>query len=88
MREPWFRIIDVSEGGRRSMADIAKQVADRHRVRLDDMRGERRDRNLAAARREAWAQIKRERPDLTSSQVAIYFHKNGSTIRHVWRETA
>lgn len=84
MREPWFRIVSVSERGGRSMADIVKDVAESRGLTVEDLRGWRNTKPIATARHVAWEQIRVERPDLSSSQVARYFRRDGSTVRHRW----
>lgn len=85
-RDPWFSIIDVTETHGLSLADIVKQEAERASVRIEDVRGPRTSHRLAAVRRAIYRRAKRERPDLTSSQVGNYMRKNSSTIRHAWRQ--
>lgn len=85
-RDPWFRIIEVVEPQGLSLADIVKQVAQRHRTTVERVRSGDRSHKLAAARREIYQRAKRERPDLTSAQIAIFMGKESSVVRHVWRQ--
>ena len=85
LKKPWFRIIGVYEGGKRSMADIAAEVARDRGIGLHEMRGEAKPGYVVDARFEAYRRIRQERPNLSSSQVAAYFNKEPSSIRHAWR---
>lgn len=85
MRDPWFRIIEVREAGGRSMADIAREAADAFGVRLADLMGKRKHPVSRKARRSALNAIRLERTDLSSTQVAMFFDVEASTVRHVWR---
>lgn len=84
--KPWFRIIEVRERSGLSLADIARQEADRAGVRLADMRGPCRMHNVSRARRAVYCRVRLERPDLTSSQVGRFMRKEASAIRHTWRQ--
>lgn len=86
IKKPWFSIIDVTEKRGRSMADIAAEVAREHRVSLTELRGERHLKYVCAARMEAMVKVRAERPDLSSAQVAAYFNRDPSTVRHTWRK--
>lgn len=88
MREPWFRILDVTEDRGRSIADIAAEVALESGVNLRVMRSPLMLDHILAARDKALARIKQERPDLTSSQVGAYFRRDPSVVRHHWRKMA
>lgn len=88
MREPWFRIVEVVEANGRSIADIARDVADEHGVSLADIRGSRRTREILRARHQAMMQCRYQRPDLSSGQVAQYFQRDASTVRHLWAREA
>jgi hypothetical protein len=87
MRDPWFSIIDVTEGRGRSIADIAAEVARECRVDLRVMRSALMLTHVLAARDKALARIRQERPDLSSRHVAEYFRRDSSSIRHSWRRT-
>jgi hypothetical protein len=84
-REPWFSIIEVHEPSGRSMADIAAEVAAEHGVEVSDLRGTSRRHKITSVRHDAFLRICRERPELSSAQIARYFHREGSTLRHVIR---
>jgi chromosomal replication initiation ATPase DnaA len=88
MREPWFRIVDVFEGDRRSMADIVVEVAGLHSVQLKEMRGARQNRQVAKARKDAIVRLKFERPDLSSGTIANFLRCDPSHVRHIWRSAA
>lgn len=83
-REPFFRIIDVHEAKGRSVADIVAEVATERGINIRVLRSPLQLGHIASARHEAIARIKAERPDLSSAQVAAYFNRNASTIRHSW----
>lgn len=85
MREPWFQILEVREARGRSMADIAKSVAEQFGLTVTDLRSERRSKVILRARMEALRAIRDERRDLTSAQVSRFFNKESSTIRYHWR---
>lgn len=84
-KKPWFRIVEVVEPTGRTMADIAAEIAAKRLVPLKDMRGSSRRHEISRARWAAYRQIKLERPDLTSTQVAMYFNRDASSVRHAWR---
>lgn len=84
-RDPWFQIIDVTEPRGLSLADIARQEAEQAGVAIDQVRGKCQKAPLVRTRRAIYRRVRVERPDLTSTQVAIYMRKDGSTIRHEWR---
>lgn len=86
MREPWFRIIEVIELNGRSIADIVHEVATEHGVTVTDIRGCRQNMQVRRARSEAMKAVARERPDLSSGQAAIFFRRDGSTIRQQWEK--
>ena len=83
-REPWFRIIDIIDPRGASLAEIARQEAEKAGVTVEDIRGMRRQRNLVRVRFAVYRRAKLERPDLTSSQVARFMRKDSSTVRHAW----
>lgn len=85
-RDPWFRIVEIIDTCGLSLADIVKETAEKHRLRIEDIRGDRRSRRLAAARKEICERARLERPDLTSSQIGFFLRKEGSTVRHAWRQ--
>lgn len=87
MRKPWFQILEVREQHGRSMADIAKAVADEFGLTVQDLRSERRSKVILRARMEALKVIREERRDLCSSQVGRFFNKESSTVRYHWRAT-
>jgi chromosomal replication initiation ATPase DnaA len=82
-REPWFSIIEVHEPTGRSMADIAAEVAAEHGVEVSRLRGPEQTYNVNAARHAAIRRVSQERPNLSSGQIARFFCRDGSTIRHV-----
>jgi chromosomal replication initiation ATPase DnaA len=81
-REPWFSIIEVHESTGRSMADIAAEVAAEHGVEVAALRGSSQANEITWVRRAAFRRIHQERPDLSSGQIARYFHREGSSVRH------
>lgn len=83
-REPWFRIIDITEPRGLSLADIAKQEAEKAGVELDVLRGKSQKHGIVRIRRAIYRRIRIERPDLSSSQVAKFMRKDSSTVRHEW----
>lgn len=85
-RKPFFEIIEVIEPRGRSMADIVKEVAARRKVSVREMRSGCFYRYITQARQEAYRAIRSERPDITSGQIAIFFNREGSTIRHHFRQ--
>lgn len=87
MRTPWFQIIDVVEPRGRSIADIAAECAEEFGVNLNVLRSPLMFDHIVDARHKTLARIRQERPDLRSHQVAAYFHRESSTIRHSWRKT-
>lgn len=88
MRDPFFRILDVTEARGRSIADIAAEVAGRRQVSLNRLRGRQQDEWARKARHEAILQIKAERPDLSSAVVSQFFGREASVIRRLWRNGA
>lgn len=87
-RKPWFRIEAVFENGRRSLADIARDVCERHGITLDDLRSERRNARVYAPRLEFYHATRIERPDLTSSQIARFVCKSPEAVRQGWSKAA
>jgi chromosomal replication initiation ATPase DnaA len=85
LREPWFRIIEVIELHGRSVADIVHGVVAKHGVTVTDIRGQRQNKGIRRARTEAMQAVASERPDLSSGQAAIFFRRDSSSIRHLWR---
>lgn len=83
-REPWFRIIDVTEARGLSLADIARQEAEKGNVTVAELRGASQMHNLGRVRRAIYRRARLERPDLSSSQIAQYMRKCSSTVRHAW----
>lgn len=84
-REPFFHILDVTETQGRSIADIAAEVSIECGVNLRVMRSPLMIEHIIAARDKALARIRQERPDLSSRQVAAYFNRDPSAVRHSWR---
>ena len=84
-RDPWFRIIDVTEPRGLSIADIAREEAEKAGVSLDQLRGRTRKHDVVDVRRRVYDRARVERPDLSSSQIANYMRKDASSVRHAWR---
>jgi hypothetical protein len=84
-RKPWFQILEVIEPRGRSMADIVNEVVKRRKVSLREVLGARQHEYLLEARREIYEAIRAERPDLSSNQVGKFMNRDGSRIRHFWR---
>lgn len=87
-KKPWFEIIDVCDIRGRSLADIAADVCEQHRMPLRELKSSRRYRELILARRDFYATVKRERPDLTSRLVSEFLGQDPSTVRYAWRKEA
>lgn len=87
-REPFFEILDVTELRGRSMADIAAEVLKGRKADMKEVRSDRRDRRIAAVRKEIVRRFKVERCDLSSEQVARFLKLDPTTIRHHWRKMA
>ena len=81
MKKPWFSILAVYDL-KRSMADIAVDVANTCRVSLGEMRGAAQRPDVVSARWEAFAAIREERPDLSASIIGRYFNKDCSTVNY------
>lgn len=88
MRKPWFEILEVTEARGPTMHDIVAEVSETHGVHPGVIRGARQDKQAIKARHAALVRVKRERPDLPSTQVALYFRRDSSTIRHHWRKAS
>lgn len=82
MKQPWFCI--VAELGPRSVPEIIADVAKRHGITVTELLGQRKPVHVTAARMEAYRIAGEERPDLSSGQIARFFKREGSTIRHAW----
>lgn len=85
-RKPWFRIVSVREKSGRSMADIAREICAEYGVTLAQVRGSRCFRRIVEARKAIITKVYDERPDLSSSQVAVFLCCDGSAVRHLWRD--
>lgn len=83
MKRPWFKIIAIEP---RPVSEIAREVCDEFGISVEQIKGARRYREIVDARVEAYRRIYRERPDLSSGQVASFFRVDGSVIRHFWRD--
>lgn len=87
-REPWFRIIDVTEARGPSMADIVAKVMQEEGVSLADIRGGSLNRKIVRARHRAIRAVVAIRKDLCSGTIANFFHIDSSTVRHFRRDAA
>jgi hypothetical protein len=71
--------------------DIIKDVAHKHGVTVAEIRGQRRDRHLVAARHEAMKLAYEQRPDMSLPAIAKVFRRDHTTFLHavkkedVWR---
>jgi len=72
---------------RHRAAVIAAEVAERHGLSVADIRGRSRRAPLVRARWEAMRRTLNE-TDLTVSQVARWFRRDESTVRHAVRKGA
>lgn len=64
---------------------IIQAVAKNHGLTVDDIRGARRSDKIVNARKEAYAAVARKKPAWSSGQLALFFRREASTIRHVLR---
>lgn len=88
-RKPWFQILDVCDArGGRSIADIAREVLAGSGVSLAEVRGPLMNAAFVQARQKIVHRVRRERPDLHSRHIAEFLNRDGSTIRHHWRQAA
>ena len=85
-KKPWFSIVSVREKSGRSMADIAREICAEYGVTLAQVRGSRGFRRIVEARKAIITKVYDERPDLSSSQIAVFLCCDGSTVRHLWRD--
>jgi chromosomal replication initiation ATPase DnaA len=69
----------------RPIEEIVAEKLNFHGVSLVELRGARQSMRLRQVRREALEAVWLERPDLSSGQVAKYFNREGSTVRHMVR---
>lgn len=81
-REPWFCILDVVDPRGRSIAEISAEAAREMKVPLEVLRGTLYSQRLHQKRLVVYSRIKAERPDVRSDQIARYFNREASTIRH------
>lgn len=68
------------------LKDIAMEIAEETGISLELMRSLRRNPQTIAARKEYYRRARIKRPDLSSTQVANFIRKEGSTVRHFWRQ--
>jgi chromosomal replication initiation ATPase DnaA len=71
---------------RRSLKQIAEEIAAEYGVTVDELRGPRQWKALCNARIAFYVRAYAERPDLSSNQVGLFIGREGSTIRHAWRQ--
>ena len=62
--------------------DIIKATAHKHGVSIAEIRGQRRDRHLVAARHEAMKLAYEQRPDMSLPAIAKVFRRDHTTFLH------
>ena len=67
----------------RSIEEIVSEILDKAGVSLVEFRGHRQSLRLREVRAAAMLKVWAERPDLSSGEIARYFNREGSTVRHV-----
>ena len=65
-----------------SMAEIAKQVAQKHNITMEDMKSERKPRNITIARQEAYYRCKQETNNSLPQIGRFFGNRDHTTILH------
>lgn len=79
---------------KRSVSNIIRDTAKKYDLRASDLKGDRRNQSIIAARHEAMVTAYLERPDLSLPQLGNQFNRDHTSVLHavkkagVWRNPA